>query len=45
MPEAKGGGRVKWVCGICGYEVEGEAPPEECAVCGADSEAFNAKES
>jgi len=25
----------KWRCKVCGYEHEGDAPPEECPVCGA----------
>ena len=33
-----------WVCEICGYEVEGEAAPEECAVCGAGAESFAKKD-
>jgi uncharacterized membrane protein len=30
----------KWECSICGYIHEGETPPEECPVCGAESSAF-----
>lgn len=30
----------RWECTICGYIHEGETPPEECPVCGADSSAF-----
>ena len=30
---------AKYVCSICGYTVEGEAP-ERCPVCGAGKEAF-----
>lgn len=30
----------KWECTICGYIHEGENPPDECPVCGADSNAF-----
>jgi rubrerythrin len=30
----------KWVCDVCGYEVEQDAVPEECPVCGVDSSHF-----
>ena len=30
---------AKYVCTICGYTAEGEAP-EKCPVCGAGKEAF-----
>ncbi|WP_028578760.1 rubredoxin-like domain-containing protein [Desulfogranum japonicum] len=30
----------KWECTICGYIHEGDTPPDECPVCGADSSAF-----
>ncbi len=30
----------KWECTICGYIHEGDSPPDECPVCGADSSAF-----
>jgi len=30
----------KWECSVCGYVHEGETPPEECPVCGAESSAF-----
>ena len=30
----------KWECKICGYIHEGENPPDECPVCGADSTQF-----
>ena len=30
----------KWQCSICGYIHVGEAPPEECPVCGAEASAF-----
>jgi rubrerythrin len=30
----------KWVCNVCGYEVEADEPPEECAVCGVDASHF-----
>ncbi|KUG04530.1 rubrerythrin [hydrocarbon metagenome] len=31
----------KWVCSICGYIHEGDAPPEQCPQCGASSDKFN----
>ena len=31
----------KWVCNLCGHEVEGEAPPDECPVCGAPASDFS----
>ncbi len=30
----------KWRCLVCGYVHEGNEPPEECPVCGADSSQF-----
>lgn len=30
----------KWECSVCGYVHEGEEPPDECPVCGADKSAF-----
>ncbi len=30
----------KWECTVCGYIHEGEAPPDECPVCGAGPEYF-----
>jgi uncharacterized membrane protein len=30
----------KWECTICGYIHEGDAPPDECPLCGADSSLF-----
>jgi len=30
----------KWECTICGYIHEGEEPPEECPLCGADASQF-----
>ena len=30
----------KWECTVCGYIHEGEEPPEECPVCGADRSKF-----
>ena len=31
---------AKWVCSICGYVHEGDAPPAECPVCKAKAEKF-----
>ncbi len=30
----------KWKCTVCGYIHEGEEPPEECPICGADRSKF-----
>jgi len=30
----------KWKCTVCGYIHEGEEPPEQCPVCGADKSQF-----
>lgn len=30
----------KWRCTVCGYIHEGEEPPDECPVCGADKSLF-----
>lgn len=30
----------KWQCTVCGYIHEGDEPPEECPVCGADRSKF-----
>jgi hypothetical protein len=30
----------KWQCTVCGYIHEGDEPPEECPVCGADRNKF-----
>ena len=38
-PSAKKGPR-KWRCTVCGYIHEGEEPPDECPVCGADKSMF-----
>ena len=35
---------MTWVCTVCGYEAEGDAPPEECPVCGVSSDEFEVKE-
>ena len=34
-----------WVCQVCGYEHTGDAPPEECPVCGVGPEEFAPQES
>jgi len=31
---------MKFVCTVCGYVCEGDAPPEECPVCGAPADKF-----
>jgi rubrerythrin len=31
------------VCTVCGEELEGTTPPEECPVCGAPPEDFEEK--
>ncbi len=30
----------KWICVVCGYVHEGDAPPEECPLCGVSAEEF-----
>ncbi|MGE5371026.1 MAG: flavin reductase [Solirubrobacterales bacterium] len=30
----------QWICTICGYIHEGDAPPEECPICGAPASDF-----
>jgi rubrerythrin len=35
---------MKWVCDVCGYEAEGDTPPEECPVCGVDASHFEKQE-
>lgn len=30
----------KWVCGVCGYVLNGDEPPGKCPVCGADKSLF-----
>jgi len=30
----------KYVCTVCGYVHEGDAPPEKCPVCKADASKF-----
>lgn len=32
---------TRWMCEVCGYEHEGEAPPGVCPVCGEGPEAFS----
>ena len=34
----------KWICVPCGYEHEGDSPPEECPVCGAGPDEFEEAE-
>ncbi len=33
----------KWKCGVCGYEMKGDAPPENCPSCGSAKEEFYLK--
>lgn len=40
--EKKPSGTI-WRCTVCGYEQEGEQPPEKCPVCGAGKELFEKK--
>lgn len=35
---------MKWICKVCGYEAEGDAPPEECPICGVDASEFEKAE-
>ncbi len=30
----------KWKCTVCGYIHTGEAPPDNCPICGAPKEKF-----
>ena len=32
----------KWICKVCGYPHEGEAPPDTCPICGVGPEEFEA---
>jgi rubrerythrin len=34
----------KFVCGVCGYVHEGDAPPDKCPQCGAPKEKFSAQQ-
>ena len=31
-----------WTCAVCGYQHEGDAPPETCPVCGVGADSFTA---
>ena len=31
----------KFVCSVCGYVHEGDAPPEKCPTCGVGADKFN----
>lgn len=33
-----------WVCPICGYQHQGENPPEKCPICNIPAERFEEKE-
>ena len=35
---------AKYVCSVCGYVHEGDAPPAECPICKAPAEKFNKQE-
>ncbi|MDR2502329.1 MAG: NADH peroxidase [Oscillospiraceae bacterium] len=34
----------KWICTVCGYVHEGDAPPDSCPVCKVPAEKFKAQE-
>ena len=36
--------RKTWVCDVCGYEHEGDHPPDECPVCGVGPDEFSLME-
>ena len=31
---------MKWICEVCGYEMEGDQPLDVCPVCGVGKENF-----
>ena len=31
---------MKWICEVCGYEIEGDQPVDVCPVCGVDKDNF-----
>jgi len=33
-----------WVCKICGYQHEGDTPPEKCPICNMPAEKFEKKD-
>ena len=33
-----------WICDVCGYEHEGDHPPDECPVCGVGPDQFSVME-
>ena len=35
---------MKWICKVCGYEHEGDQPPEVCPVCGVGPDEFEKEE-
>lgn len=35
---------MKWICSVCGYVHEGDAPPEKCPICNAPSNKFNSSD-
>ena len=42
-PEVLNSKGKKWICGVCGYEHVGDAPPEVCPRCKQPSTAFHKK--
>lgn len=46
MRKNKGGRKMKkWICSVCGYVHEGDAPPEKCPQCGAAASKFTEQSS
>ncbi len=41
--ETVSGGKQKFVCTVCGYTHEGDAPPAECPICHVGAEKFKAQ--
>ena len=40
LPVEKASGKRRWKCTVCGYEAEGEVPPDECPLCHQGAERF-----
>jgi rubrerythrin len=38
--DRKGEWRMKWICTVCDYVHEGDAPPDECPLCGVGPDQF-----
>lgn len=36
----KGSISMKWICEVCGYEMEGDQPADVCPICGVDRDNF-----